>query len=375
MDQKATGEDVDMQRDFHYYATYAAAYLAGYSHEECLEICYSAEFVDHCSATLLSKIEGPKDAATTQLQLELMDSAPDVLATMEMTRIWASFHFLPYDLYAKKKWALKPYMHRYRLICKPNGALLAETVGLAKGKPLQAVGLAMHVLADTWAHRYFAGTPSQVINNTNYQFYELIPDGEGFKERQIKFRHKASTPDDIEAGLYTNTINRGNESSVMVLGHGRAGHFPDYSFARYKYVPAWDDYNMILKDNPKDYMMAFKQMVYAMKYLRGEYESFELNRYDDEAVAPYEQRIKEILEKRQLDGCADWKAFDEELSGQTVEDFDLEKYEDEYILAPQQQKSYAFIGKFIDAAYSQKHMVTNRIFKSGNHLAGITINR
>ena len=43
-----------MQKDFHYYATYAAAYIAGYSHEESMAICYSAQFVDWCSKTFLS---------------------------------------------------------------------------------------------------------------------------------------------------------------------------------------------------------------------------------------------------------------------------------------------------------------------------------
>ena len=56
-----------MQKDFHYYATYCAAFLAGYSHEESLSICYSAQFVDWCSATLLSKLKAPRSAATTQL--------------------------------------------------------------------------------------------------------------------------------------------------------------------------------------------------------------------------------------------------------------------------------------------------------------------
>ena len=45
-----------MQEDFHYYATYCAAYIAGYSHEESLEIAYSAQFVDCCTVTLLKKI-------------------------------------------------------------------------------------------------------------------------------------------------------------------------------------------------------------------------------------------------------------------------------------------------------------------------------
>ena len=78
-----------MQEDFHYYATYCAAYLAGYTHEECLEICYSAQFVDCCSKTLLSGIKAPPSAATTQLQLELMDARTDPVGLQDITRIWA----------------------------------------------------------------------------------------------------------------------------------------------------------------------------------------------------------------------------------------------------------------------------------------------
>ena len=62
-----------MQEDFHYYATYCAAFLAGYSHKESHDIAYSAQFVDLCSATLLTKIHAPVKAATTMLQLEMMD--------------------------------------------------------------------------------------------------------------------------------------------------------------------------------------------------------------------------------------------------------------------------------------------------------------
>ena len=79
-----------MQLDFHYYATYCAAYLAGYSHDESLEIAYSAQFVDCCSRALLHKIGGPKAAATTQLQLELMDASTDLTGLQDITRIWAS---------------------------------------------------------------------------------------------------------------------------------------------------------------------------------------------------------------------------------------------------------------------------------------------
>ena len=362
-----------MQIDFHYYATYCAAYLAGYTHEECLAVCYSAQFADCCTRTLLSTINAPESAATTQLQLEMMDARTDVVGLQDITRIWASFHFLPRDLRAEPGKGSRIYKAKYRLICGPNGDLLVKTVELAKEKSLQAVGLAMHVLADTWAHQYFAGTPSQVINNTDYWFYELIPEGDSFKDRSITFRHNPTEKDDLDKGIYTNTVYQFQESSVMSLGHGRAGHLPDYSFMRYKYLPAWGDYEVIIKDNPSDYYKAFCQMVYAMKYLRGEYETFEKERYDTEAVSPYEEEIKSILEKRQLNSCAEWKSFGEKLSGCEIPDFDEERYLSEYSEAGEEEKNGTFIGHFIAAALKQKSMVTRQIFESGNLLAGYTV--
>lgn len=362
-----------MQKDFHYYATYCAAYLAGYSHEESLDVCYSAQFVDLCSRTLLSRLKAPLSAATTQLQLELMDARTDPVGLQDITRIWASFHFLPRDLYAERKRCSRRYLSKYRLICGPNGDLLVDTVKLAEGASLQAVGVAMHILADTWAHRCFAGTPSLVINNTNEYFYELIPDGDGFTERPVAFRHNPSAADDIDAGAYTNSIYQVSEHSIMNLGHGRAGHLPDYSFIRYKYLPAWGDYEEIVKDNPSDYEHAFRQMVYAMKYLRGSVGAFEKETYDTESVSPYEDEIRAILRKRQLDACEDWKAFGEKLSGREIADFDLEQYQEEYAQAPDARKNETFLGKFFLAALAQKSMVTNKIYRSGNLRAGFSV--
>ena len=145
-----------MNIDFHYYATYLAAIIAGYSHEESSEIAYSAQFVDCCTRTFLISIKAPLSAATTQSQVELINARADLLGLQDITRIWSSFHFLPQDLYAEKKWCTRGYRNKYRLICGPNGDLLVETVKLAKSKSLESVGLAMHVLADTWAHRNFA---------------------------------------------------------------------------------------------------------------------------------------------------------------------------------------------------------------------------
>lgn len=361
-----------MQKDFHYYATYAAAILAGYTHEESLAICYSDQLTDLCSKSFLSKLGGPLSAATTQLAMEMADAGTDMISRQDITRIWASFHFLPYDLNVARKGCSKLYLHKYSLICNPNSDLVVETVNLGKSS-LQATGIAMHVLADTWAHRYFAGTPSLVINNTDSWFFELLPEGEGFRERRITFRHNPTAPDDLEKGVYTNSLFQASENAIMNLGHGRAGHLPDYSFIRYKYLPAWGDYEEVIKDNPRDYYMAFCQMIEAMKALRGSAPAFEKDRYDFEAAAPYEEEIRAILEKRQPDACEDWKAFGEKLSGQTVPDFDLQQYQKEYLDAAPEEKNGTFLGKYFLAALAQKSMVTNRIFRSGSLLAGFSV--
>ena len=360
-----------MNSDFHYYATYCAAIIAGYGHEESLDIAYSDCFADMCTKTLLSKIKGPSAAATTQLNLELMDARTDIVGLQDITRIWSSFHFLPKDLNAEpKRRCSKRYKNKYRLICGTNGALLGDTVNLAKGKSLQAVGLAMHILCDTWAHRTFAGTPSLVINGPYNRFYEILPDG---SERKITFRHSASQPDDLEQSIYTSSLSSGSEISIMNLGHGRAGHLPDYSFIKYRYLPAWGDYEEIVKDNPSDYRHAFCQMIYALKFLRGEYNEFELEKYDFDAIKDLEDEIDTILRKRQLSSADDWKALGEKLSGKEIEAFDAEKYQQEYIDAAEEDKDETFLGKFILASLAQKSMITNKIFRSGNKLAGYSI--
>ncbi len=361
-----------MQKDFHYYATYCAAFLAGFSHEECMDICYSAQFTDWCSYTLLTKLGAPRSAATTQLQLEMMDAPTNIISLQNITRIWSSFHFLPGDLYATKKGCSKRYLAKYRLICNPNSELVVKTVEQAKDVSLQAIGISMHVLADTWAHRYFAGTPSLVINNTDSYFFEILPEGDSVIERRITFKHNPSIEDNLEKSEYVSSLYQNNENSIMNLGHGRAGHLPDYSFIKYKYLPAWGDYDEIIKDNPSDYIHAFTQMIRAMKYLHGDVESFKTEEYDFDAIGSYRDEIEGILRKRQLDSNDDWKAFGEKLSGCVIEDFDMNKYQDEYISASKDEKDNTFIGKFIQAALAQKGMVTNAIYKSGNILAGFS---
>ena len=231
----------------------------------------------------------------------------------------------------------------------------------------------MHVLSDTWAHRNFAGTPSLVINNTNDYFYELFPSENGWTKRKISFRHSASSPDDLDNSIYTSSLPTNSENSIMNLGHGRAGHLPDYSFIRYQYLPAWGGYEDIIKDNPSDYYHAFCQMITALKFLHGEASDFRCNQYDTETLATIKEDVTGILAKRQPDASADWKALGERLSGHTIEAFDTNKYQEEYIRATNDAKDSTFLGRFILASLAQKSMVTGEIFRSGSKLAGYSV--
>ena len=114
-----------MQIDFHYFATYAAAYLAGYKHEEALDIAYSAFFVDQCTNTFLLKVKGPKIAATTQLQMELMDADTDIIGLQNITRIWSSFTLITGASFALKKTRTAllsdPKLEPFRITCVEIG--------------------------------------------------------------------------------------------------------------------------------------------------------------------------------------------------------------------------------------------------------------
>ena len=83
--------------------------------------------------------------------------------------------------------------------------------------------------------------------------------------------------------------------------------------------------------------------------------------------------IQSILCKRQADACAGWKAFGEKLSGCVIDDFDVNRYRDEYLNAADSSKNDTVIGRFVLGAMAQKSMVTNRIYKSGNRTAGYSI--
>lgn len=363
-----------MREDFHYYATYCAAYLAGYSHEESQDLGYCANMVDFCTSSFLASVKGPKAAETSHLPTELLNLRMDIISLQNITRAWAAFHFLPYDLYAKLPGRPKNYMNRYRLICGPNGCLIEDTMKLAKEGSLQAKGIALHVLADTWAHKYFAGTPTYVINNVSGEVYEMIDEDGQCVEKEVSFTHNPRFRDNIFKPKYLNTFHQTVENTVMNLGHGRIGNLPDYSFAVYKYMPAWKNYEYVIKDNRKDYYAAFCQMLYALKYFRNPDMEFKKDIYEEDDLKELKDEIQTIIKTRRFLGSDGWKALGQRLSGREIEPFVKIRHSKEYIESEAGEKENTFLGKYFLAAMAHKSMVTNKIFKSKNLLAGFSVN-
>lgn len=296
------GEHTTMDIDFHYYATFAAARAAGYSSDDAVTIAHAAQYVDDSSMERLV-VNGFNYAITQVLDsavkfnitaftpVPTLHTLPE-LGQMEakptwstndrgkIRRVWSVFHFLPanyagsgvdcieYD--GKKMWVSPHAVYAYgdddasdfKLLCLPNSRLLESLVNDTRQKPdsdkgkLHLTGIRMHVLADTWAHCYYAGTPNYWINDAGKDVYKLD------KGERSEVSWGASGGKQETSSIATVFVN-----STFYLGHGRMGHLPDYPWIKYEYNPKWAR-SSLTKDNPTDYLKGFSQMVAALQCIR-----------------------------------------------------------------------------------------------------------
>jgi hypothetical protein len=120
------------------------------------------------------------------------------------------------------------------------------------------LGIRSHVIADTWAHQDWCGFDNVIntywdIDNSflNNQFAQHI-EYQDISQNWKNVRLSALSDDNLKAAP--------NQTSY--LGHGWMGHFPDYSFAKYRYKPCWrkKDAQPLERDNPTEYKYAFLEL-------------------------------------------------------------------------------------------------------------------
>ena len=321
-----------MNRDFHFFATYHAACQANFSEEQARKIAWAAEMVDELTLGLASIYFDSRDPdliITTQSTWDFPDNLQwsddfNSPKSQIIRGIWSPFHFLPghfeggfkeinhdpsrhlnsrqYILFdgQRRKSTIDSYFkdennHKFmdvclKLRCGKNSKTARELLDYLKKlyanvdkydeeERLYAIGIGMHVFADTWAHDNFSGIPCYIVNTTHLE--ALHPETEQ-KMKELNLKEK-----DTETALgymrspiskvYLPAIN-----STDYLGHGHINHAPDYDFFSYMYFPRYEAPDATLTNylvnyrqcfwsirNPKRFEEAFLSMCNAMKYIIG----------------------------------------------------------------------------------------------------------
>lgn len=265
-----------MNQDFHYEGTYAAAVLAHFSPEDAAVIAWAAQAVDDCTNENLDKhypiyskwqpvytCESVKENMEEELTSILSDETSATL--QKIRRIWMPFHFLPGNLdnhtiyEGQTPLETERDIRDFLCMCEPGSLLASDMINASvrtfrnldiaeKRLYLVKLGILMHVLADTWAHQHFTGTPNYLINEVS----------------NLSVTNPAPVPSDFSHE--TSPIGPTNHS-VAYLGHGRAGHYPDYGCMSFQYSPKWleaSSNSVIHRTNVDDFQSAFLEMYYAL---------------------------------------------------------------------------------------------------------------
>lgn len=299
-----------MDIDFHYFATYAAARFAGLSGARALTIASSAQMIDENSLgaaggadTDLTRNYFKKIAIKNDKQgptlldyqiIQTFQSIGDILSSNDMAykAFWPVFHFLPGNFqsgfpsrlkstlwtpreftgtidtkYAEHgtsyfPWLTRPYSPMAISLINNCRELIHDSRSDINKHGLAdyLIGVTMHVFIDTWAHQDFVGYTSWLMNGTkgNPTYYKGDP---------INYREDTDNTGEWKNGEWKGTAKTiakpaGNETIVW-LGHGPVGHWPDHSSMIYRYTPNWSS-TPILRNNPKEYMAAFVNMIHAI---------------------------------------------------------------------------------------------------------------
>lgn len=293
-----------MEIDMHYQATYLAARLAGFDKPQATTIAHAAQYVDESDMSRLQDkdagfwIRDFKPHPTVQSTNELIRDTVNLWKWDSSTRtgwseaylrhlrrVWACFHFLPGNYGPDAPFSYEgpteargwryddQCAEEFSMLCLTNSPLVANMVNDLLNHQDQPylphlIGVRMHVLADTWAHTYFAGTPSWCVNEADNPVTRVFPDG---STAEIKWGPGGQGREEFSPGTSLSYWG------MPFLGHGRMGHLPDYPFMRYMYPAKWSG-QPIFKNNPRDYLNGMGQMIQAMRcVLTGQ--PFVINQY------------------------------------------------------------------------------------------------
>lgn len=387
-----------MNIDFHYYGTFLAARIAGFEEEEAMVIAHAAQYVDESNASMvdseLNNLLGMQPQPTVMDNSEYAKYyehpfskwSSDQLT--EIHRAWMPFHFLPGNLENEipyqgvtsydgwfSNWKLDDeQLNHFKLICNSNSNTVLSMINntsYSESVPnLHMIGLRMHVLADTWSHKYYIGTPAWYINDAGNTVQELY-EGKWF---DLNFIINSSYlpvigQDKPDTRDYCALPPEATYDGTVYLGHGRMGHLPDYPYLHYKYSPQWKSNNQgndkeIEKDNPTEFMSAFTQMVYALECIKNN-SPFELNKYAS-LDADVKAKIQDVINIRKVDQSDDWNNLIDELYGSKIAPFNKNAWHQRFTaVSTADDKKNTDYYLFNEAALNHMALVENILYDKG----------
>ena len=212
-----------MQQDMHYNGVYVLARAAGLNKDAAHTVANASQFVDDSFG--ISPV-GLNDSR----QIQPVTTAHAVLNIIEnderrdQRRVWLPFHFLP---------AGSGTEFKNKVVCGKDSDvakdMIAEVVRLvADSFPMELVGIAAHVYADTFSHYGFSGYSSDV-NSVDQGSIRLEVDDPGIR-RYIQ--EKAATFFDK---VFQNVKGNAAELASGSLGHSGVDTYPDRPYLRWDF--------------------------------------------------------------------------------------------------------------------------------------------
>jgi len=148
-----------MEKDFHYYVTYALANKAGFSNDDSYIIAYASQYVDDNNESQYPKKDGPPQfpfgiKSNSGFFRPIMTQSMSVKSLVyEIQKfVYVPFHFLPGD----NNQPINGGYNRYSTTPDSQNArkLLRAVLNT---RDLYRIGIAIHTFADTWSHQNFSG--------------------------------------------------------------------------------------------------------------------------------------------------------------------------------------------------------------------------
>ncbi len=387
-----------MNLDFHYYATFLAAKIAGFTTNESQVLAHAAQYVDDSNASmvepelrdLLRETPQPTVMAFTEFSQCNINAITKwtPLQMTQMQKIWMSFHLLPGNLKGEIQFqgitpytaTLPPYLpwelddkqkSLFRLMCLNNSSSIKYMVNHTKNyfqtkKDLHLVGLRMHVLADSWAHTFFIGRPAWYVNEIDSSIEEF-DEGRWCPLNITQFDRLYSFEDNPLQRQYALFSPMRDYNGIVYLAHARMGHLPDYPYMHLRYHPQWLSRNQgngmeITRDNPKDFLLAFKQMVYALKCIRNN-EEFKTRTYDDLENIGGDAKIETVLMQRKTDQSEDWNNLIEHIYSLKLTPYKKDTWRDAFRISSEKKKTHYY--HFNKAAIMHRNCIEHFLNAAG----------